>query len=230
MAEEHCAICGARHEQREACAGNLLASGAERHAWRVNVETPEGIEAFGVLVAPCEGMWRARILTYPNVLWLAPGGSATLKFIGQTPRDAEQRAIEFVRRHCAERGFTFRDEPVHASAASIPAESRPGVARAGQPAPRKVRFAPIRFGIGRPTELAGTDNLSETGLFILTAEPLPSGKPLTMALQTAPRRELDLSGRIVWTRVHPEWGRAPGMGIYLPAPPRPYVDFVRSLP
>jgi hypothetical protein len=230
MAEDHCPICGARHGRQQPCAENLLASGAERHAWRVNVETEDGIEAFGVLIAPCDDVWRARILTYPNVLWLAPGGAATLKFIGYTPQEAEQRAVEFIREHCQERGFAFRDEPPRVSAAEIPAEIRQGTAQAGQPAPRKVRFTPIRFGVGRPTELAGTGNLSETGLFILTEQPLRTGRPVAMALQAAARRVLDLSGRVVWIRPEPEWGRAPGMGVYLPAPPPRYVKFVRSLP
>jgi len=48
--------------------GDLRATGDERHGWRVAVETPHGIEAYGVLVAPTHERWRARILTFPNVL------------------------------------------------------------------------------------------------------------------------------------------------------------------
>lgn len=61
------------------------ATGPERHGWRVHVETSRGVEAIGVLVAPSGDLWRSRILTYPNVLWTAPGGRSTLKFLAPTP-------------------------------------------------------------------------------------------------------------------------------------------------
>ena len=83
---EWCEICCTTHLPSHRCPGDLQATEDERHGWRVNVETPQGIEGYGVLVAPTSGPWRARILTYPNILWLVPGGRATIKFVGDTAR------------------------------------------------------------------------------------------------------------------------------------------------
>src|SRR6267143_1834934 len=91
-----CCVCGTEHSGPASCPGELRATGAEKHGWRVNVETPFGHEAIGVLLAPSHDVWRARILTYPNVLWAAPGGRGAIKFVGDTPAEAEERAIKFV--------------------------------------------------------------------------------------------------------------------------------------
>ena len=81
-----CPVCGSVHAGPRDCPGDLRATGPERHGWRVAVETPLGIEAYGILVAPTHERWRARILTFPNVLWTIPGGAATLKFVGRFKR------------------------------------------------------------------------------------------------------------------------------------------------
>ena len=82
MVEQWCPVCCCRHRDKKDCPGELLATGPERQGWRVNVQTSTGIEACGVLVAPAGDSWRARILTFPNILWTVPDGSGTLKFVG----------------------------------------------------------------------------------------------------------------------------------------------------
>lgn len=227
MSGEWCLACGTKHppSPRE-CPGELRATGHERHGWRVNVDTEHGIEAFGVLVAPAGEAWRARILTYPNVLWAVPGGHASLKFVGDTAAAAERAAIEYVRAHCRARGFDIRDAGV-VPVGDFDPEKRSGPEADG-PAPRVPRFLPIRFGVVAPSETAGTGNLSETGLFIITNTPPETGARLEMLLLEK-GDAFSLSGDVVWRSERPRAGRSPGMGVQLSSPPEKYVSYVRAL-
>ena len=222
-----CEICCTKRSESHECPGDLRATGDERHGWRINVETPQGVEAYGVLVAETSGPWRARILTYPNILWLVPGGRGTIKFAGDTPREAEQHAIRFIREHCRARGYQVRQETAIEHPGSFDSESM-GPAVCPRPAERKVRFLPLRFGVAGATEPGGTGNLSETGLFIITNLPLKIGSELEMLLNVN-QKPVALSGRVCWMRKNPHVGRSPGMGVQLTEPPRLYVDYVRSL-
>lgn len=219
-----CSVCGTRHRDRTDCPGELRPTGPERHGWRVTVETPWGIEAYGVLVVDCGDVWRARILTYPNILWCVPRGGGSIKFLGATAGDAEDQAVSFVLAHCRSRGFTVRDAAVGVPSTRVSAEGA-----ATTPALRKVRFLPLRFGEMRPSNLAKTGNLSETGLFVLTPEPADLGCRLSMHMTLGQGVGLDLSGRVVWWRKEHFVGRVPGMGIQIPTPPAAYLDYVRDL-
>ncbi len=223
MTPDWCSVCGTRHERRSDCPGELRPTGPERHGWRVTVETPWGIEAYGVLVADCGGVWRARILTYPNILWCAPRGAGSIKFIGATPAEAEDQAVSFVLSHCRARAFTVRDAAVGVPSSAVKAEG------AAAPAMRKVRFLPVRFGETRPSNLAKTGNLSETGLFILTPEPADPGARLELSVAVDGQVHLDMAGRVVWRRKDHFVGRVPGMGVQIPTPPEAYLEYVRSL-
>jgi hypothetical protein len=99
-----CPVCGTAHGDPMLCPGELRATGAERPGWRVQVETPLGHEAIGVLVAPCRDLWRARVLTYPNVLWTLPGGRATIKFVGAREPEETGRVLYI---HLDVRGHTL---------------------------------------------------------------------------------------------------------------------------
>jgi hypothetical protein len=204
----------------------LTATGPERHGWRVNVETEQGIVAFGVLVAPAGDLWRARILTYPNILWIVPGGRAALKFVGDSAQEAEQEAIRYIRDHCRDRRFRIRDAGIVRIEGSAAKEA--GDDSSGSPAERVVRFLPIRFGVVSPSETGGTGNLSETGLFIITSTPLDAGSRLEMLLMEADRR-YPLTGEVVWRRDSHHAGRSPGMGIQLDGPSGDYLGYVRGL-
>jgi hypothetical protein len=219
-----CPVCGTRHERPSDCPGELRPTGPERHGWRVTVETPIGIEAYGVLVVDCGGVWRARILTYPNVLWCAPRGEGALKFVGATAAEAEDQAVTFVLEHCHTRGFTVRNAAIGVPSAALPEDAAQAV-----PALRKVRFLPIRFGALKPSNVAKTGNLSETGLFILTPDPADPGSRLALTLTVGHEVYVDLAGRVVWRRKDHFVGRVPGMGIQLPGPPEEYLEYVRSL-
>ncbi len=228
-----CQVCCTDHSHGTDCPGELAASGEERHGWRVNVETPRGMEAFGVLIAESYGLWRARILSYPNILWLVPGGGGTLKFVGSTPQEAERRAAEFIRTHCRERGFTIRPDLDEVAPEPIDRELAQAVLELpnGPPARRKVRFLPVLFGVASTTDKGRTGDLSETGLFVITDSPAGSGSWLNMVLEPAPGQpELSLRGVVRWARKAHHEGRSPGMGVQLEAPPRDYTRYVQSLP
>lgn len=231
MASSWCPTCCTDHPDGAVCPGELPASEPERHGWRINVETPHGIQAHGVLVAESYGLWRARIVTYPNVLWIVPGGRGTIKFVGRTPQEAERKAADFILGHCRRRGYRVRDELTPVESGKIDAETGPPPLPrpAGQPSERKLRFLPLRFGVAGPTELGGTGNLSETGLFVITGAPVDSGRWLDLLLQLDGEQELPLKGVVRWMHRRHHAGRSPGMGIQLQAPPPLYLDYVRSL-
>lgn len=230
MSGEWCSVCCTRHRPEDDCPGELPATGEERHGWRVNVATPDGVEAYGVLVCESRDLWRARILTYPNVLWVVPGGGGTLKFFGRSPQEAEERAVDFIREFCRQRRYELRREEVRELPADI--ESDAGAParwrRRGVPAPRKIRFLPVRFGVVRASEPGGLGNLSETGLFIITDTPVKAGLRLSIVVDLKDD-EIPLRGEVRWMRQQHDVGRSPGMGVRLLEPPPKYVDYVRSL-
>lgn len=225
-----CSVCFTSHRSPADCPGELRATGPERHGWRVQVATPQGTEAIGVLVAPSNDLWRARILTYPNVLWLAPGGAGTLKFAGATAREAESKAVAFVREHMRLRGFEPNDqmEPVTV----LPFLAERAGNRAAPPripvAPRKIRNLPVRFGIERPSILGATINVSREGMYIGTDGPYDAGVPLRLRLDLD-GLDLLLSGRVVWNRRRNEAGRPLGMGIRLASPSPAYQRWVEMI-
>jgi len=194
------------------------------------VETPHGLEAYGVLLAPSWELWRARILTYPRSMWCVPGGSSAVKFVGRTPIEAERRAVDFIREHCRARGYLMRDEAGAAQPARTEATAGPIrlQAPAGPPAERKERFVWVRFGLAEPTESGKTGNLSETGLFVITDSPVQQGHWLDLMLETEDDA-IPLQGEVRWMRISHHAGRAPGMGIQLQTPPPSYIDYVRAI-
>lgn len=227
MALIWCSTCGSDHAKPQDCPGDLRATGPERHGWRVAVETPHGIEAYGVLVAPSVDLWRARVVTYPNILWTVPGGRATLKFVGPTPQDAEARAVAFIEGHIKARGYLRRDALDAPAAGRIRAEAAALAAQG--PALRKPRAIPVRFGVGATLFAAMTGNVSESGMFVTTLAPLEKGENVRVLidLEIGP---VGLKGEVVWRRDRLVLGRPVGMGLQLVEPPESYREFIRELP
>jgi uncharacterized protein (TIGR02266 family) len=223
-----CRCCNTMHERPDECPGELLATGTERHGWRVLVETPRQPIVYGTLVAPVGDIWRARILSYPNVLWVLPWGR-TMKFIGATPGAAERGAIDFIKAHCKHRGFIMRKQVPSVESGEVDLEQDESTARseAVRAARRKKRVLRIRYGANRLTEEAETDDLSEGGLCIRTDKPMPVGTVLQLRL------ELDgfgilLNGEVRWSQDQEEVGRAGGMGIRLTNPHPRYIHYLRQ--
>ena len=116
-----------------------------------------------------------------------------------------------------------------ANAADPVPGSKPATASSDEtPATRKNRFLPIRFGMGGPASKAGTGNISETGLFIRTDQTVAPGTRVRLILDLA-EAPLPLLGEVRWRRTERTEQGVAGMGIQLMEPPRPYVQFVRSL-
>ena len=229
VSQRFCCVCGTEHHGPASCPGELRATGAERPGWRVHVETPFGHEAIGVLLAPSHDRWRARIVTYPNVLWTAPGGRGTLKFVGDTPEEAEAQAIVFVERHVSAKRYLRRDglAPADVRFASKPAA---GAARPLYAAvQRKSRCLPVRFGLERAITRGVTVNLSVEGMFVGVVSPEDGGRSLLIHLDVD-GHTLPLRGLVMWNRRRTEPERPAGMGILLSDPPALYQSFVAAIP
>ncbi len=228
VSQAFCCVCGTEHSGPASCPGELRATGVERPGWRVNVETPFGHEAIGVLLAPSHDVWRARILTYPNVLWAAPGGRGAIKFVGDTPAEAEARAIKFVEEHVRARRYLRPDgvAPVDPGSPGgpVPDSTRPVLA-AGR---RKSRCLPVRFGFEHAVRRAVTVNMSIEGMFVGVAAPDDSGSLLLVHLELD-GHTVRLRGLVMWNRRRAGPQRPLGMGVRLSDPPRLYQAYVAAL-
>jgi hypothetical protein len=222
-----CPTCGTEHPLETVCRRQVEATGPERPQWRVSVISPQGVRGYGVLVAEAGQLWRARIVTFPNILWMIPGGGETLKFLSKSEERVTRKAIDFIRQHCVAKGYLMRDEvqfvrPLKRS--FVVAGSRV----AAQRFPRFDRRLPIRFGHNRPTILGRTVNLSESGLFIETGKPTHDGEQLGLMLELE-HCKVPLRGSVAWRRTERHSGLDCGMGLRLVSPPSNYVDYVRAL-
>lgn len=224
-----CTICGTTHALPRDCPGDLRATGTERHGWRVVVDTPQGVEAYGVLVAPSHDLWRARVITYPNILWTAPHGRVTIKFVGVTPQEAEARAVAFIEGHIKARRLKRLDAQEVPPVSAYQAEAYARKLASAGPALRKMRAIPVRFGAGPNLFTAMTANVSESGLFVVTLVPFDPGAGLRVFVDLE-QGPVGLRGQVVWKRERPDSGRPVGMGVQLVAPPEPYREFVLELP
>jgi hypothetical protein len=223
-----CPVCQTRHASRKDCPGELLATGPERHAWRVKVSTPTRTEAYGVLVAESGDRWRARVLTYPNILWSVPGGRGTLKFVGDTAQDAERKAIEFIREHCREREYELAENGPSVESRPVDTEPAPVQQPRGSRGSRHLRSLVVRYGEEKPDRVGMTADLSKSGLFVIADDPLPLGTDVKMLLELE-RYSVPLGGKVAWLRDKAEQGRPAGMGILLKTPPNVYARYVGSL-
>ena len=223
-----CGTCGTEHPDPRTCPGELRPTGPETPGWRVVVETPFGNEAIGVLLAPSHDVWRARVVTYPNILWTVPGGRGTIKFVGETREDAERRAIEFVNEHVHVKRYLRRDGLTTVAEAAQPRPAIPPAALCAT-SNRKTRCLPVRFGIDRAGTRGTTVNLSDEGMFIGAADPADGGRAIHIHL-VVNGHTLPMRGLVMWSRRRQEPGRPLGMGVRLSQPPPFYQSFVASLP
>jgi hypothetical protein len=184
----------------------------------VRIETPLGHQDIGVLLAPSYDRWRARIVTYPNVLWSAPGRRGTLKFVGDTIEQAEAQAIAFVERHVRAKRHPL---PTTAHTAS---SARQGFAAAR----RKPACLPVRFSLDHAITRGTTVNVSAEGMFVGVASPVEGGQTLLIHLDMD-GHTLPLRGLVMWNRKHAIRLNPAGMGIRLSEPNRIYQSFVAGL-
>ena len=224
-----CRVCGCQeHSRGERCPGELLATGPERHGSRLLAETRKGPLVFGTLVAPAGDRWRARILTFPNMLWIVPRGG-TMKFMADTAADVEQAAVDYLKAHCRARGFKICKEVPSVVSGPVDHEQEPAVARSSGVQARQRRLQALRVRYRRQGEMleAETDDLSEGGLFIRTRTPADVGTTIQLRVDLG-GFGIALRGIVRWTRPEAQRGRPAGMGLELVCPHPRYIHFVRQ--
>jgi hypothetical protein len=190
------------------------------------VQTGARGEDYGVLVAPAGELWRARIVTFPNMLWSVPGGRGTAKFVGRSPGEVEQLAAAFIREHCRQRGYRWSEIRQPVQSGTIDPDSSDGDRDVGNT--RFLHSIEVRFGVDAPKQKASTADLSAGGLFIVTNKPLPAGRRIKLVLELE-NASLPMVGTIAWVRARPEEGRQAGMGVQLHHPPALYQHYVTTL-
>jgi hypothetical protein len=162
------------------------------------------------------------------MLWSAPGGRGTLKFVGATREEAEALAIVFVERHVESKRSPRPDGAARAGAKLQKTPAGPTTSSIAA-APRKAVRLPVRFGLDGFIARGVTVNLSCDGMFVGIGSPADSGQSLLLKLDLH-GHTLPLNGLVMWNRCHAEPGRPLGMGIRLSEPPQLYQSFVDSLP
>jgi hypothetical protein len=165
------------------------------------------------------------------MLWTLPGGRLTLKFVGRTRVEAEQKAVAVIGAHCADRGYISRNGVIPVQIVpQAPSKnmSSPKPVIHVQPATRKSCKIPARYGTGLPEYVGVAFNVSETGLFLGTSLPLRSGRPIDIDMRLSGDRAR-LKGVVMWNRRRQEDDRPAGMGIRLTDSPSVYPQFVSKL-
>ena len=225
-----CRTCGTRHAV-SMCSRDYSSTGTERHGWRVLIEGKEYPEVYGVLIAPWGHLWRARILTYPNVVWMIPGGGTTMKFLGMSAAQAEAEAVQFIQDFCKTRGVKISRRLPNLDPGPVDHEENEQTKAdaAAQAARRRLRHVPLWWGKNSADEPGLSEDLSESGLFLISGKLQPKGSKLKLRIRVADTM-VELTGTVAWTRDLASNGRRIGMGIELKSPPQAYKEFVRGLP
>jgi hypothetical protein len=225
--QDWCAVCCTRHELGPRCPGEVLATAPERFGWRIQVGGKQHTEQYAVLVAPAGELWRARIVTLPNMLWTVPRGRGTMKFLGHSAGEAERHARNYVMELCKAKGYRAMELDSNPNAGSIGREGASDGAKDDEDR-RYLHSVPVRFGIERAEISARTADLSLRGLFIVSKRPLPKETRIKLVVELE-NMSLPMNGSVAWIRLQPEEGRQTGMGIQLISPPAIYQHYVRRL-
>jgi Tfp pilus assembly protein PilZ len=192
---------------------------------RVDVIASYGRLVHEIRVSMTDGRWEARIVTLPNQIWVEPGGRSALVFESDSAEKAEEMAVAFVQRDSVVRGHRLADSSYVDDGSGDHEPARRRAARC------PVRYQPRGKTAGKETRRAGaaaTANLSETGIFIATEDPLPAGSRLEIDLRLPGFAER-LAGVVIWTCRQSASGRELGMGVKLLDPPFSYRARIQSL-
>ena len=193
-----CLSCCTMHRPGGHCPGEILATGVERHGWRVVTQDKLSTRVIGTLIAPAGDRWRARIITYPKILWVIPRGG-TMKFLGPTAAQAEQNAVDYIIDHCNSRGITLHKEVPHVDSERVDPEQEPHATDGLEDSRRTLKSVAIRYGTDATDRSAMTGDLSRAGLFIVTPDPLARGTALKLFIRVA-GFGVPLKGTVQWTR------------------------------
>ena len=224
MEKKWCAVCGSRHDLGPTCPGEILTTGTERFGWKIAVEAGIRAEEYSVLIGPAQDVWRARIVTLPNMLWSIPRGRATMKFVGRSEADAEARAKNYILEVCRKRGYKKTKLIQAGKVETVQPDGTSCIAGDD----RHLHEIKVRFGEERPERNGKTGDMSMKGLSIVTEQPFPEGRRLKIVLYMN-GATLPLQGSVIWTRTTSEDGCEPGMGVQLHSPPALYRHYVKKL-
>jgi hypothetical protein len=213
------------------CFRDYQATGTERHGWRALIEGKDVPEVVGVLVAPVGALWRARVITYPNVVWMVPGGGSSMKFLGASAAQAESDAVLYLQEYLKSKGLKVSRRLPNLVTGEVDREesAETQADQQLQAARRRVQYIPVWWGLEIPDEEGLSEDLSETGLFLITGKLQPKGARLALRIDAAGTK-VDMLGTVAWRREMLAGGRRVGMGIEIRTPPAAYVEYVRSLP
>ncbi len=193
----------------------------------MTAQTPSRTEEYCVLIAPSGDLWRARIVTFPSMLWSVPQGRQTMKFVARSAEAVEKLARDYIRQFCIERKFKMSAIRTDAPAGPVNSDTAPGADDAGQPR-RLLHAVTIRFGEEKLDRSGCTLDLSAGGLAVETRQPLPMGRRVKLVMEVE-GSSLPLVGTVVWARSKAEGDRPAGMGVQLQSPPALYRHYVRKL-
>jgi hypothetical protein len=197
-----------------------------RTARRIQVQAPYGKLIHEIRLSSNRGIWQARIITLPRQIWVEPGGNRALTFEASTAEEAETRAAEFIEKECISRGHRLVDPTT--TPGRGPDAGTPARRLSAEYALRFMQPGTLGHGGGGRTRAGRTANLSETGLFIATAEALYPGSRLIIELRL-PGSDERLEGVVVWSRMSGGPGREAGMGVRLVGPSLDYRARIQSL-
>ena len=193
--------------------------------YTTTVITPWGRETYQVWLEEKPEGWVAKIVTMPNRMWALPGGREAVKFSGATLKAAETAAVHFIEDECIR--TRRRMAPPIDNPLPIESLERTDQPAATKPAPRFPHRLPVRFGTHNPERPAVTENLSETGMFIITDQPAPVGAAVLIDLRF-PDGPVILGGEVIWARHRKEPNRSLGFGVRLTDRPRDYITHLQT--
>ncbi len=89
--------------------------------------------------------------------------------------------------------------------------------------------AKVDWGQDETTFSGYTENVSEGGVFVATANPLPIGEPLELSIELKDGSAMTVRARVAWVRpTNDDAGVFGGMGIQFVDPPAALADSLRS--
>jgi hypothetical protein len=99
--------------------------------------------------------------------------------------------------------------------------------------PRNLKRLFVRFGPEKPDNIAFTEDISVSGLFIKTKMLFPPGSTLILDIELPDSRILHLKGTVMWSKKVPpamlRHMKKTGMAIRIIEPPAEYTEFVSRL-
>jgi hypothetical protein len=144
---------------------------------------------------------------------------------------AEADAVLFLQEYCKHRGLKVSKRLPNLEPGALDREesAETKADEQAQANRRRLKHIPLWWGTESASEEGISEDLSESGLFLISGKLQPKGRKVLLRIK-AGEQMIELTGTIAWIRDVATPGRRIGMGIDLHAPPQAYKEYVRSLP